>query len=247
MARPKIIGVYIIWNTVNHKVYVGSSRNMLWRFWAHKHSLRLNKHRSKHLQSAWNKYGEHVFIFEAICTCALEECYSIESEFIVGLNSNMKEYGYNTAIPVKGDEPSQAMSEVSKASWQDPKTGNNRRKGIKKKWQDQEFRDRKIAGLVVAREIAHARWDDPEFCAEQGAIRSAKWDNPEWRAAREKELKIKTAKAHTPEAKAKRKATLKALWADPEFRAKQMTRLRRNAEAMTRARVAKRAASKEIV
>ena len=55
--------VYIIKNIINEKVYIGSSITPVKRFNVHKFELRNNKHGNKHLQRAWNKYGESNFIF----------------------------------------------------------------------------------------------------------------------------------------------------------------------------------------
>lgn len=56
-----ISGIYKIINKVNGKYYVGSSENINGKrgrwFW-HLHRLNKNKHRNKHLQNAWNKYGK---------------------------------------------------------------------------------------------------------------------------------------------------------------------------------------------
>jgi len=64
--RLKILkncGIYIIRNLVNNKIYIGSSVNIKRRFSQHKSTLRHNTHRNKHLQNAWNKYGEINFEF----------------------------------------------------------------------------------------------------------------------------------------------------------------------------------------
>lgn len=55
-------GVYQIYNTVNGKRYIGSSIHIEQRFKEHLRNLRANKHVNAHLQSAWNKYGEHSFV-----------------------------------------------------------------------------------------------------------------------------------------------------------------------------------------
>lgn len=57
-------GVYIIYNKINNKCYIGSSCDIAKRFRQHKSKLRANIHYNKHLQSAWNKYGEENFVFE---------------------------------------------------------------------------------------------------------------------------------------------------------------------------------------
>ena len=64
-----MIGVYKITNTVDGKVYVGSTTiDFGWRWSNHKSALRKNKHCNIHLQRAWNKYGESAFTFEVLET-----------------------------------------------------------------------------------------------------------------------------------------------------------------------------------
>lgn len=58
--------IYKIINTTNGKFYVGSSTNFKERSRCHKSRLRSGKHHSKHLQAAWNTYGEDAFIFKTI-------------------------------------------------------------------------------------------------------------------------------------------------------------------------------------
>jgi group I intron endonuclease len=47
-------------------IYIGSTVNSISRWKGHVKSLREQKHHSKHLQRAWNKYGEKNFVFEII-------------------------------------------------------------------------------------------------------------------------------------------------------------------------------------
>lgn len=65
----KKIGIYKIENTINKKVYIGQSNNILIRFSNHKYELNSNKHSNSHLQRAWNKYGRENFIFDILCEC----------------------------------------------------------------------------------------------------------------------------------------------------------------------------------
>mgnify|MGYP001031583557 CR=1 FL=1 len=58
--------IYKIINLVNDKFYVGSTVNKKVRFREHRKQLRGNRHHCKHLQSAWNKYGEEKFVFKVI-------------------------------------------------------------------------------------------------------------------------------------------------------------------------------------
>lgn len=56
-------GVYAIVNKINDKRYIGSSINIEVRWQQHRGDLTKGKHHSRHLQSAWNKYGADNFIF----------------------------------------------------------------------------------------------------------------------------------------------------------------------------------------
>lgn len=59
-------GIYRILNVSNGHLYIGSSNNVRKRLRGHKAQLRSGEHRNKHLQWAWNKYGEDKFVFEKI-------------------------------------------------------------------------------------------------------------------------------------------------------------------------------------
>jgi group I intron endonuclease len=56
-------GIYKITNSENDHFYIGSSVNLTRRKSRHFSELRNNKHNNKHLQAAWNKYGELAFSF----------------------------------------------------------------------------------------------------------------------------------------------------------------------------------------
>ena len=57
------MGIYKIINTINNKFYVGSAVNFSRRKTRHFSELRRGKHNNRHLQAAWNKYGEQAFVF----------------------------------------------------------------------------------------------------------------------------------------------------------------------------------------
>jgi group I intron endonuclease len=59
-------GIYMIQNLVNHKIYVGSTKNLMRRRCDHLGKLRKNIHTNQHLQSAFNQYGEDNFLFEVL-------------------------------------------------------------------------------------------------------------------------------------------------------------------------------------
>lgn len=59
-------GIYIIRNTINNKIYIGSSIDIQKRWNTHKRDLMKNIHHSIILQRAYNKYGENNFSYEII-------------------------------------------------------------------------------------------------------------------------------------------------------------------------------------
>src|SRR5882672_11359281 len=65
-------GVYLITNTVNGKVYVGSSCNTSRRRNKHKNDLQKGVHGNLRFQRAWNKYGASAFVFKVLLVCAKE-------------------------------------------------------------------------------------------------------------------------------------------------------------------------------
>ncbi len=63
---PATSGIYKITCTTNNRCYIGSAINLRQRRNDHFSALRRKNHRNRHLQRAWNKYGEQSFIFEVI-------------------------------------------------------------------------------------------------------------------------------------------------------------------------------------
>lgn len=94
-------GVYQIYNTKTNKRYIGSSLCVSRRWTQHLHLLRNGKHHSKHLQSAWNKYGEESFVFECLEYCNPEQMLQLEHKYIVDYNATNREFGYNITEDVE--------------------------------------------------------------------------------------------------------------------------------------------------
>ena len=64
-----ISGVYIIKNTIDERVYIGSSINIKERWSEHKRELLKCNHQNTHLQNFVNKYGIDVLIFGILENC----------------------------------------------------------------------------------------------------------------------------------------------------------------------------------
>lgn len=62
-------GIYKITNTANGNVYIGQAVNINARVTSHINNLKSNNHVNKHLQNAWNKYGQDSFVFSVLELC----------------------------------------------------------------------------------------------------------------------------------------------------------------------------------
>lgn len=58
-------------------------------------------HHSKHLQNAWNKYGEKAFVFSCLEKCKPEDLLFLEKEYILKYNTTDRRFGYNTTADVE--------------------------------------------------------------------------------------------------------------------------------------------------
>ena len=92
--------IYKIVNLVNDKFYVGSTNDSKVRFRQHRKLLRQNRHHCKHLQAAWNKYGEPKFDFVIIEHLDAE--HLLEGTEDVWLQAHVgKEHCYNSGYSAK--------------------------------------------------------------------------------------------------------------------------------------------------
>ena len=77
-----VTGIYVITNKINNKVYIGQSIDIRVRWWGHRCELNRNSHYNKHLQGAWNKYGEDNFDFSVLEECEQEEINDREVQYL---------------------------------------------------------------------------------------------------------------------------------------------------------------------
>ena len=129
-------GVYAIRNTLNGKVYIGSTITPFYKRWqCHKKRLRRGVHHSKHLQSSWDKYGEDNFQFEIIEVTSPEKCREREGFYIALYKSLNPEYGYNVAqvdsngMTKVSVETKKKLSAICKQQWKDGKLSNKCKQG----------------------------------------------------------------------------------------------------------------------
>ncbi|UGO50761.1 homing endonuclease [Bacillus phage vB_BanS_Sophrita] len=91
-----ISGIYRITNKINGKSYIGSSVNIGIRFNKHLSMLRNNKHVSKHLQHAFNKYGECNFYISVIEEVNEQNLLEREDYYIDLYDACNRRFGYNS-------------------------------------------------------------------------------------------------------------------------------------------------------
>ena len=98
--------IYLITNTVNGKVYVGQTNQLLHRRWGlHKARARKNEGYTAHLYNAIRKYGIDNFDIKEIATCDTEEWSNyLERLYILIHDSMNPKIGYN--MTSGGDRPS---------------------------------------------------------------------------------------------------------------------------------------------
>jgi len=144
--------IYKIRNLFNGKFYVGSAQDTRTRFRQHRRLLRKGTHHCKHLQNAWNKYGEELFKFEVVERVgsvegleAAEDAWLLEH---VG-KSHCYNSGRSAKAPWRGCAPEehpnfgknltdgqkQNLREATKRQWEtsDPRTGRKHSEKTKAK------------------------------------------------------------------------------------------------------------------
>lgn len=91
-------GIYKIENTIDKKIYIGSSINLKNRKYKHFWLLKKNIHDNIHLQNSYNKFGESNLQFSIIEECDEFSLIDKENYYIKKYNSNNQEFGYNMAL-----------------------------------------------------------------------------------------------------------------------------------------------------
>lgn len=94
--QEKKSGVYVITNTINNKVYIGSTiSGFKKRIKEHLYELIKNRHHSDHLQKAYNKYGGDSFEFSILEICHKESIIEREQFYLDKYKSYQRKNGYN--------------------------------------------------------------------------------------------------------------------------------------------------------
>lgn len=113
--------IYKITNGIDGKFYIGSTNNLIKRYYTHINHIRTNKNTCIKLIRAVNKYGEDNFKFEIVCECSTEEILKTEQDYIDNLNPHYnvaKIAGSNLGIK-RTEEVKLKKSASQKENWKD--------------------------------------------------------------------------------------------------------------------------------
>lgn len=134
----KNAGVYCIANTIDEKVYIGSTVDLKRRWREHKRMLERDQHSNIKLQRAWNKYGSEVFVFSVLeYETDPDKLLEAEQRWMNWFQAFKRGKGYNI-------NPS---AHSFAAVWQNPQTRAAQSERVKRLWQDQVLREKYITAL----------------------------------------------------------------------------------------------------
>ena len=128
MKKNTVAGVYKILNVANGKIYIGSAYDFISRKSHHFCDLRKNKHRNKHLQNAYNKYGESSLLFIPMIICDRNNTLMYEQRAL-----DIMKPEYNNC-PTAGNCAGTVRTEEQKLHLSRMNSGRKLPKN--KKWQD---------------------------------------------------------------------------------------------------------------
>lgn len=233
-------GIYCIRNLVDSNLYVGSAVNLDRRWSDHRRGLRKGVHGNRHLQRAWNRYGEEVFLFELLEeVVGKERLLEREQHY---LDTLLPAYNLSpTAGSWLGGKHTKETKLYLKAVLSTPDATAASSERAKARWADQEYRDRVSAAMKAAvntpdalaalSERSKALWEDhPQYRAAHSELIKTMWKDSRYRervttaskasataqwavsGAREMMIAAMKAAASTPEATAAQSERSKATW-----------------------------------
>jgi group I intron endonuclease len=128
--------IYKITNLINNDFYIGSTNNLVKRYYTHINHIRTNRNTCIKLIRAVNKYGENNFKFEILIVCPQEYILKAEQWFIDKLKPKYniaKIAGSNLGIK-RTVECKLQRSILQKQKWQDVEYRESHLKTLSKNW-----------------------------------------------------------------------------------------------------------------
>lgn len=232
--------IYAIVNKLNGKRYVGSSISIDERWRDHRKHLRENRHHCRHLQNAWNKYGEGSFEFVILAElpnnerskrwlaeiAAIKEMPSYNSR---KANDNMQNFVNSPEVrkTISMGLRKLILENPKKREWytkrgktiaafmQSEEGRAMASENMTRQWkEDKKLSKRRLSGILK-------RWEDPKARVIQSQKLSAARSTPEMK----KKISESGKKAWANPTEAMKQIRVKR-WADPEARQRQKEKLR---------------------
>lgn len=192
----KKIGIYLILNKINQKIYVGQSRDIMRRWSKHRTEL----HLTTHLVRAFLKYGLENFQFVVLEYCPIYKLNTREIYWVKAFKATNPKYGYNK---ISGGGVACTFSSDLRAT-----LSKARKQYLSDRENLEQLRDQ-FASLKT----------DPTVEAKRvrnlGASRRTA-------AARRQTSKISKELWKSEKHRHKVSASIKSSWSDPEIKAKHM-------------------------
>lgn len=192
-------GIYLLTNTANGKLYVGSTVDLRVRPRQHFSELRRQKHVNPHLRSAWVYYGSGAFIIETLEHCAVEDLIEREMWWTELLDTMNPDKGYNLAYPDR-HTVTQAVREKLSAANRGKTLSPEHRSRIGAAHKGLKQSPEVLARLSIVR---RGRKLSPEHCE---ALLASLRGRPVSEETRAKISVANKGRTHSPEAKEKMSA-----------------------------------------
>lgn len=128
--------IYKIKNLINGDFYIGSTQNLVKRYYTHLNHMRKNKNTCTRLVRAVNKYGEENFSFEIIEKCNVEDILKREQYYLDNLNPKYnisKTAGSNLGVK-RSEEVKLKKSISQKEKWTNEEYRKNHLEKLSKNW-----------------------------------------------------------------------------------------------------------------
>jgi group I intron endonuclease len=190
---PSSPGIYKITCTANDKIYIGSSAHMRQRWNEHRSYLQRGKHHNRHLQFAWNKYGESAFVFGVLeLVMFVEYLHEREQYWLDHFRAYDRRCGFNLARDARAPARGYKASPALRAKYARRQLGRRHPDAVKEKirtWNigrvmSSDARDKmRIAWQRRRAELTPEQWyqrtaasfHSPEARARMAAAKSARW------------------------------------------------------------------------
>ena len=213
-------GIYLITCTQNGRQYVGSSKDIAYRWRKHREKLSSGRHWNRYLQRAWNKYGGEAFEYAILETVEDASLLHIrEQHWIDTLHPKFNLSPFANRPTTQGltysTETRQKISDSNRRVWK------NLTDEARQAWGHNSTRHLQTDETRAKGRAGQARWSG-RVQAKRAAERLA-WEAGREAREQERREKIRLAnigKVQSDETREKLRAIAEQQQADPEYKAK---------------------------